>query len=87
MENDDLPEREGTYHFTNEGVCTWYDFAREIVALSGSECKVNPVTTAEYPAKAKRPAYSVLDKTRIKNTFELDIRDWRDALKSCMATF
>ena len=87
MENEDLPEWEGIYHFTNEGVCTWYDFAKEIVAITGADCKVNPVTTDEYPVKAKRPAYSVLDKTKIKNTFELEIRDWRDALKSCMATF
>ncbi|MCB6972394.1 MULTISPECIES: dTDP-4-dehydrorhamnose reductase [Butyricimonas] len=87
MENEDLPEWEGIYHFTNEGGCTWYDFAKEIVALAGADCKVNPVTTAEYPVKAKRPAYSVLDKKKIKDTFELEIRDWRDALKTCMATF
>ena len=87
MERDDLPELEGVYHFTNEGACTWYDFAKEIVAITGAKCKVNPVTTGEYPSKAKRPAYSILDKTKIKETFDLEIRDWREALKSCMATF
>ena len=86
-ERDDLPELEGVYHFTNEGACTWYDFAKEIVALTGANCKVNPVTTEEYPSKVKRPAYSILDKTKIKETFNLEIRDWREALKSCMATF
>lgn len=87
MEQEDLPEWEGIYHFTNEGACTWYDFAKEIVALSGQDCKVNPVTTDEYPTRVKRPAYSILDKTKIKDTFELEIRDWKEALKSCMATF
>ena len=87
MEQEDLPELEGIYNFTNEGACTWYDFAKEIVALSGSACKVLPVSTAEYPSKVKRPAYSVLDKTKIKEAFNLEIRDWREALKSCMATF
>ena len=87
MERDDLPELEGVYHFTNEGACTWYDFAKEIVAFTGANCKVNPVTTEEYPSKVKRPAYSILDKTKIKETFDLEIRDWREALKSCMATF
>ena len=65
----------------------WYDFAKEIVALTEANCKVNPVTTEEYPSKVKRPAYSILDKTKIKETFNLEIRDWREALKSCMATF
>ena len=87
MERDDLPELEGVYHFTNEGACTWYDFAKEIVAITGANCKVNQVTTEEYPSKVKRPAYSILDKTKIKETFNLEIRDWREALKSCMATF
>ena len=55
--------------------------------ITGVNCKVNSVTTEEYPSKVKRPAYSVLDKTKIKAAFDLEIRDWREALKSCMATF
>ena len=57
------------------------------MTITGAPCKINPVTSEEYPSKVKRPAYSILDKTKIKETFELEIRDWRDALKSCMATF
>ena len=87
LDAGDLPEWEGIFHFTNEGKCTWYDFAKEIVALSGSDCQVKPLTTEEYPTKAKRPAYSVLDKAKIKNAFGLEIRDWREALKDCMVSF
>lgn len=87
LDAGDLPEWEGIFNFTNEGKCTWYDFAKEIVALSGSDCQVKPLTTEEYPTKAKRPAYSVLDKAKIKNAFGLEIRDWREALKDCMVSF
>lgn len=84
MENDDRGVQEGIYHFSNEGVCSWYDFASEIVQLCGLSCKVNPVTTAEYPTKTKRPAYSVLDKTKIKKTFDVSVPDWRESLKKCI---
>lgn len=87
MEVDELPELEGIYHFTNEGKCTWFDFAKEIVMLSGADCTVKPLTTEEYPTKAKRPAYSVLDKSKIKKTFGCEIRDWREALKTCILIF
>ena len=87
LETGKYRQHQGIYHFSNEGVCSWYDFAKEIVAITGANCKVNPVTTEEYPSKVKRPAYSILDKTKIKETFNLEIRDWREALKSCMATF
>ena len=87
LDAGDLPEWEGIFNFTNEGKCTWYDFAKEIVALFGSDCQVKPLTTEEYPTKAKRPAYSVLDKAKIKNAFGLEIRDWREALKDCMVSF
>lgn len=71
----------GIYHFSNEGVCSWFDFATEIVKLSGSNCRVHPVTSDLFPAKAKRPSYSVLDKTRIKGMTALEIPYWRDSLK------
>ncbi len=67
----------GIYHFSNEGVCSWYDFAKEIVAQTGSNCKVNPVTSEMFPAKAPRPHYSVLDKSKIKATFGIEIPHWR----------
>lgn len=84
MENDERIEHEGIYHFSNEGVCSWYDFATEVVKMSGLSCKVNPVTTAEYPTKTERPAYSVLDKTKIKKTFEIRIPEWQEALGRCL---
>lgn len=84
MGNEERVEHEGIYHFTNEGVCSWYDFAKEIVRLSGKECKVNPVSTAEYPAKTQRPAYSVLDKTKIRKIFQVETPDWKDALQRMM---
>jgi len=70
----------GVYHFSNEGVCSWYDFATEIVKLSGSLCKVTPVTSDRFPTKAKRPSYSVLDKTKIKEMTGIEIPHWRDSL-------
>lgn len=84
MDNEERIEHEGIYHFSNEGVCSWYDFATEIVRLSGKNCKVNAVTTAEYPTKTKRPAYSVLDKSKIKQTFGLEIPEWKEALGRMM---
>ena len=75
----------GVYHFTNEGVCSWYDFTRTIHKLAGiDDCKVSPIHTADYPVAAKRPHYSVLDKTKVKQTYNIDIRWWEDALKDCI---
>ena len=71
----------GTYHFSNEGVCSWYDFAKEIVSLSGNKCIVNPVTSEKFVTKAVRPAYSVLNKGKIKTVFGLEIRHWMEPLK------
>lgn len=71
---------EGIYHFSNEGVCSWYDFAKEIVQLRGTKCKVNPVTSDLFPTKAVRPAFSVLDKSKIKRNFGIEIRHWREPL-------
>jgi dTDP-4-dehydrorhamnose reductase len=74
----------GIYHYTNTGIINWYDFAVAIKKLTGSNCTINPITTAEYPTAAKRPAYSALDNTKIKITFDLTIPDWESGLKKCL---
>ena len=75
----------GIYHFSDEGVCSWYDFTIAIHRLAGiASCKVKPLHTAEYPAKAPRPHYSVLDKTKIKDTFGIEIPHWEESLKRCI---
>ena len=73
-----------TFHFTNEGIITWYDFTVAIMEIAGKTCKVNPITTDQYPAKAHRPAYSVLDKTKIKAYTNRTIPFWRDSLVKCI---
>ena len=76
----------GVYHFSNEGVCSWYDFAKAIHRLAGiTTCHVKPLHTEEYLAPAKRPHYSVLDKTKIKTTYSIEIPYWMDSLESCIA--
>ena len=76
----------GVYHFSNEGVCSWYDFTKAIHRLAGiTTCSVKPLHTSEYPTKAKRPHYSVLDKTKIKETYHIEIPYWMDSLQSCIA--
>ena len=72
------------YHYTNEGVCSWYDFATAIMEESGLDCQIEPIETWQYPTKAKRPAYSVLNKASIKKDFNLSIRHWRAALCDCI---
>ena len=75
----------GIYHFSDEGVCSWYDFTIAIHRLAGiASCKVKPLHTADYPAKAPRPRYSVLDKTKIKDTFGIEIPHWEESLKRCI---
>lgn len=75
----------GIYHFSDEGVCSWYDFTIAIHRLAGiTSCKVKPLHTADYPAKAPRPHYSVLDKTKIKETFGIEIPHWEESLKRCI---
>jgi dTDP-4-dehydrorhamnose reductase len=74
------------YHYSNEGVCSWYDFAKTIFALDNVECKVNPITSEQYPTPAKRPHYSILNKAKIKSDFGIDIPYWKDALAACLAT-
>lgn len=76
----------GIYHFSNEGVCSWYDFTRMIASLSGqTECNVQPCHSNEFPSKVVRPSYSVLDKTKIKETFGINVPYWVDSLKVCLA--
>lgn len=72
------------YNFSNEGVCSWYDFAKEIVAYQNSPCTLSPITTNMYPTKAKRPHFSVLDKSKIKNVFDVKIPYWKDSLYECL---
>lgn len=73
-----------TFHFTNEGNITWYDFACAIMDIAKKDCKVNPITTDQFPAKAKRPAYSVLDLSKIKEVTGMTIPHWRDSLTQCI---
>jgi dTDP-4-dehydrorhamnose reductase len=72
------------YHFSNEGVTSWYDFAISIMELGGANCKVKPIQTKDYPILAKRPQYSVLNKSKIKTDFKIEIPYWRDSLKDCI---
>ena len=77
-------ENRGVYHFTNEGICSWYDFARKIMELSELPCQVIPIPSSDYPTKATRPFYSVLDKNKIKQTFNINIQHWEEGLKQCL---
>jgi len=74
----------GIYHFSNEGVCSWYDFAKEIASLSGHVCDIQPCHSDEFPSKVKRPNFSVLDKTKVKETFGVTVPYWRDSLIKCI---
>ena len=74
----------GLYHYSNEGVASWYDFAYEIMKLKGLPCKVLPIRTEDYPTPAKRPHYSVLDKTKIKNELGIIIPHWKESLEECL---
>ena len=73
-----------TFHFTNEGEITWYDFATAVMGIGGKACKVNPITTDQYPTKAKRPAYSVLNLSKLKAFAGIEIPYWRESLVKCM---
>jgi dTDP-4-dehydrorhamnose reductase len=77
-------EEYGLYHYSNEGVASWYDFAKAIFELSDTSVHVKPLKTIEYPTKAVRPVYSVMDKSKIKNTFDIQIPYWRDSLAECI---
>lgn len=85
VENGAYLQHEGIFHFANEGVCSWYDFAIEIARLSGHlQCRVLPCHSNEFPSPVTRPSYSVLDKTKFKNTFNQSIPHWTDALRRCI---
>ena len=78
-------DKGGVYHFSNEGVCSWYDFTIKIHEIAGiNTCKVNPIETKDYPTKAERPHYSVLNKTKIKQAFNITIPHWEASLKNCI---
>ena len=77
-------DKTGIYHFSNEGVCSWFDFAKAICAMSGNTCDIQPCHSDEFPSPVARPHFSVLDKTRIKQTFGIRIPYWTDSLKRCI---
>jgi dTDP-4-dehydrorhamnose reductase len=78
------PKKTEIYHYSNLGIASWYDFAVEIICLAGLDCKVIPIRTEEYPLPAKRPFYSVLDKRKFTDTFEINIPHWKQSLKTCI---
>lgn len=84
IQNDQFKDRKGVYHYSNEGVCSWYDFAKAINDLFGNNCNIIPCHSDEFPAKVTRPHYSVLDKTNIKNDFSIEIGYWKDSLCKCV---
>ena len=85
VENKKYEGNTGIYHFSNEGVCSWYDFAKKIAELAGNTaCNIQPCHSNEFPSPVKRPAYSVFDKTKIKETFGTNVPYWADSLKKCM---
>ena len=85
VENGTYVNHEGIYNFSNEGVCSWFDFAKEIARQSGhAACRISPCHSNEFPSPVKRPAYSVLDKTKYKSTFHAEIPYWTDSLTTCL---
>ncbi len=85
IHSDKKPSGNKIYHFSNEGVASWYDFAQEIMKASRLNCKISPILSKEYPLPAPRPFYSVLDKTKIKTDFDLDIPYWKDGMLRCIS--
>ena len=75
----------GIYHYSNEGVASWYDFAIEILAQSGEACRVKPILTEAYPLPAPRPHFSVLNKDKIKAVYDIEIPHWKSSLEECLA--
>lgn len=85
LENRKYEGNEGIYHFSNEGVCSWYDFTKEIAETSGNmECDIQPCHSDEFPSPVVRPSYSVLDKTKIKDTFGINIPYWTASVRKCI---
>ena len=86
IENRKMEGNEGIYHYSNEGVCSWFDFTKAIAEMAGNTgCNIQPCHSDEFPSPVKRPAYSVLDKTKFKNTFGLSVPYWTDSLKHCIS--
>lgn len=81
---DDTGFQQDIYHFSNEGACSWYDFAKAVFELSHTECAVFPIETKDYPTPAQRPHYSLLNKAKIKQQFKLNIPYWKDSLQTCL---
>lgn len=82
--NTGQTNKTGIYHFSNEGVCSWYDFAKMICKLSGNTCDISPCYSEEFPSPVKRPHFSVLDKRKIKETFGIKVPYWTDSLEVCI---
>ena len=80
----DIAKVKGIYHYSNEGVTSWYDFAKAIFDIKGIRCEVHPIETKDYPTPAKRPPFSLLNKSKIKVTFGLKVPYWRESLKACL---
>lgn len=86
VENRKYEGQDGIYHYSNEGVCSWYDFTKMIAEYAGhTDCDIQPCHSDKFPSKVVRPSYSVLDKTKIKKTFDIHIPYWTDSLKRCLA--
>ena len=81
---ENISKKGKIYHYSNEGVASWYDFAVLIMQIAELNCKVNPIQTKDYPTLAKRPHYSVLNKEKIKTDFKIDIPHWKESLKECI---
>ena len=85
IENSKYQGNSGVYHYSNEGECTWYDFARTIAEYAGhTSCEIRPCASEEYPSPVKRPEYSVLDKSKVKAVFATEVPHWTDSLKKCL---
>lgn len=84
VESDKLEGNEGLYHFSNEGVCSWFDFATAIGKMAALDCKVEPCHSDEFPSRVVRPSFSVLDKTKIKDVFGVEVPYWTDSLQKCI---
>ena len=85
IDNGKYEGNEGIYHYSDEGICSWFDFTKEIAELSGHcNCDIQPCKSSEFPSPVERPSYSVLDKTKFKDTFHLKIPYWKDSLKICI---
>lgn len=84
IEKRQYEQHQGIYHFSNEGVCSWYDFAKEISFIAGTDCDIQPCHSDEFPSKVTRPAFSVLDKTKVKRYFQFEVPYWKVSLTKCI---